>query len=238
MLLDFSYFVLTNPMVPNLAHVFYWVGSQWPGLLIRNLGIPTGGNWLKYLFPNLGFGSPAYSQSGNWFPHEFPQVGFDWNLCSRIWDLVLQLIPKVGIDSHRNSHWKELIEIFESVFFHSSKTGDWLNLISPHWELVENFVPIWDWELIEFNFPTLGIGWNFCSHFWELIQKKNPTSGNWLTFFIPKNGKMGKWDCCKKPWWQYRIFFILKIGLFMDFSAKYRIFFHSFCFQRIWHNSI
>ena len=87
------------------------------GLLIRNLGIPTGGNWLKYLFPNLGFGSPAYSQSGNWFPHEFPQVGFDWNLCSRIWDLVLQLIPKVGIDSHRNSHWKELIEIFESVFF-------------------------------------------------------------------------------------------------------------------------
>ena len=34
-------------------------------------------------------------------------------------------------------------------------------------------------------------------------------------------------------WWKYRIFFILKIGLFIDFSPKYRIFFHSFCFQRI-----
>jgi len=163
-------------------------------LLIRNLGIPTGGNLLKYLFPNFGYGSPAYSKVGIF------TLGFDWNIWSQIWDLVLQLIPKVRIDSHRNSHWKELIEIFESVFFHSSKTGDWLNLISPHWELVENFVPIWDWELIEFNFPTLGICWNFCSHFWELIQKKNPTGGNWLTFFIPKNGKMGKWDCCKKPW--------------------------------------
>ena len=138
-----------------------WFSSLFPKWELIPTGIPTGRNWLKSLFPNLGFGSPAYSQSGNWFPQEFPLEGIDWN----IW-----------------------ISLF---LWHSSKTGNWLNLISPHWELVENFVPIWDWELIEFNFPTLGIGWNFCSHFWELIQKKNPTSGNWLTFFIPKNGKMG-----------------------------------------------
>ena len=30
------------------------------------------------------------------------------------------------------------------------KTGNWFK---------KN--PIWDWELIEFNFPTLGIGWKF-----------------------------------------------------------------------------
>ena len=105
------------------------------GLLIRNLGIPTGGNWLKYLFPNLGFDSPAYSQSGNWFPQAFPLVGIDWNIWSQIWDLILQLIPRVGIDSHRNSHWWELIEIFNPKF------GILFFSLFPEWELIPTGIP-------------------------------------------------------------------------------------------------
>ena len=99
-------------LLPFSISVFFNFRWSSAGLLIRNLGIPTGGNWLKYLIPNLGFDSPAYSQSGNWFPQEFPLEGIDWN----IW-----------------------ISLF---LWHSSKTGNWLNLISHHWELAENFVPI------------------------------------------------------------------------------------------------
>ena len=109
--------------------------GQFSGLLIRNLGIPTGGNWLKYLFPNLGFDSPAYSQSGNWFPQAFPLVGIDWNIWSQIWDLILQLIPRVGIDSHRNSHWWELIEIFDPKF------GILFSSLFPEWELIPTGIP-------------------------------------------------------------------------------------------------
>ena len=88
--------------------IFYWFSSLFPKWELIPTWIPTGRIWLKSLFPNLGFGSPVYSQSGNWFPLE----GIDWN----IW-----------------------ISLF---LWHSSKTGNWLNLIHPHWELIENFVPI------------------------------------------------------------------------------------------------
>ena len=55
------------------------------------------------------------------------------------------------------------------------ETGNWLNLTFPHWELVENFNPIFgNW--FQKKIPLVGIGW---------------------LFSFPK---MGKWDCCNKPW--------------------------------------
>ena len=67
-------------------------------------------------------------------------------------------------------------------------------ILERHYNIVK-----WYYHMPRVSQLTSGIGWKLQSHFWGLI-KKNPTSGNWLTFFIPKNGIMGKWDCCKKPW--------------------------------------
>ena len=123
-------------VLPNLlSGLIDGLKIPWTGLLIRNLGIVTGGNWLKCLVPILGIGSLAYSQSGNWFSQELPLVGIDWNICSKIWDLILQLIPRVGIDSHRNSHWWELIEIFNPKF------GILFFSLFPEWELIPTGIP-------------------------------------------------------------------------------------------------
>ena len=93
-----------------------WLSSLFPKWELIPPGIPTGRILLKSLFPNLGFGSPAYSQRNQSFSLTFKQ----------------------------------------------------------------------DWELIEFNFHPLGIGWRFCSHLrlgidWIAFSH----IGNWLKLLFP-----------------------------------------------------